>query len=67
MATFQEANQARINLKMQLSNYCWYSSSEVLFDEGDYYIRVLVKKVDKSIKKKIPYFISDVFVRADLV
>lgn len=66
MATFQEANQARVKLKMKLSDYYWYSSSEVLFDEGDYYVRVLVKNFDKNVKKKIPFFVNEVFIRADL-
>jgi hypothetical protein len=54
MATFREANQIRVGLKMKLSNYYWYNSSCVLFDKDDYYIVVHVKRLDNQIRKIIP-------------
>ena len=63
MSTFQEANQAKINLKMRLCNYYWYNSSDVLPVDDDYYICVCVKKVNNKIRKAIPSFVQGTAVK----
>lgn len=61
MSTFKDANQARVHLKMRLSNYYWYNFSDVLSytsNMGSYYIGVSVKYLNQKIKKAIPNYIN---------
>ena len=53
MSLFAEANQARLNLKMQLSNYSWYKSSVVISENGDYLIVVSVRNINNFVKKTV--------------
>lgn len=63
MSTFKEANQARIQLKMKLSNYYWYNSIDVLPYKDDYYLCVYVKTINSAVKKAVPNFIFDTAVK----
>lgn len=63
MSTFQEANQARLHLKMKLCNYYWYHSIDVLPFEDKYYLGVNVKKTSSNIKNIIPTFIKGICVK----
>jgi len=53
MATFSEANQARMTLKMKLSHYSWYNWSTVISEGDGYAILINVKKIDNSIRKVV--------------
>jgi len=53
MATFSEANQARMILKMKLSNYAWYNWSTVISEGDGYAILINVKKIDNSVRKVV--------------
>ena len=63
MSTFKEANQIRIQLKMKLSNYCWYHSSSVLLSSDDYYIGISVKSLDNQVRKVVPPHIDGVSIK----
>lgn len=68
MSTFNEANQARLSLKLKLANYSFYSSSIVASDEADdgYRIIVNVKRLDDSVRKVIPTTVNGVSVKIEL-
>jgi hypothetical protein len=53
MVTFSEANQARMSLKMKLSNYAWYNWSVVISEGDGYAILINVKKIDNSVRKVV--------------
>ena len=53
MVTFSEANQARMSLKMKLSNYAWYNWSTVISEGDGYAILINVKKIDNSVRKVV--------------
>lgn len=63
MATFKEANQVRVGLKMQLSCYSWYMSSGVLAAEDDYYVGITASRVDNKVKKVVPACINGVEIK----
>ncbi len=63
MATFKEANQVHVALKMKLSQYYWYNSSSVTFNEDDYTISVFVKYLDNNVKKVVAPVIGGVSVK----
>ena len=65
MATFSEAHQARMQLKMKLSNYHWYNSSvEVMVPDG-YSVLINVKKIDNTVRKVISPVIGNVEIRTE--
>lgn len=66
MATFKEANQVRLSLKMKLSQYAWYNSSHVISDSDGYSVIVEVKRIDNSVRKLIPPVIDGVDIKAEL-
>jgi hypothetical protein len=66
MATFSEANQARLSLKMKLSQYSWYSSSAVVTATDGYSITVSVKVLDNRVRKLIPPVIEGVSVKTEV-
>lgn len=63
MATFKEANQVRVGLKMQLSCYSWYLSSGVIVSEDDYYVGITSSRIDSKVKKVIPPCINGVGIK----
>jgi hypothetical protein len=66
MATFQEANQVRIGLKMKLSQNWWYSSSAVLTEKEGYSIIVNVRYLDNSVRKIISPVINGVNIKTEI-
>lgn len=67
MSTFNEANQARLSLKMILSNYSWFSYSNVEAENDDYIIVIGVSWTDNSIRKIIPIVHNGVGVKVDVI
>ena len=65
MATFKEANQVRVALKMKLSYFYWYNASGVFSGNGDYHVVVNVKKLDNFVRKQIPPVIDGVVVKVE--
>ena len=64
MTTFFEASQARLILKMKLSNYAWYNDSCVVTDdEEDFAVLIGVSKINQKVRKIIPKKLNDVFIR----
>jgi hypothetical protein len=55
MITFFEANQVRLILKMQLSNYSWYNNCQVLTSEDNsgYLILLGLTKTNNTIQNII--------------
>jgi hypothetical protein len=66
MSTFREANQARLVLKMKLSNYAWYGSSVVVTDNDGFSVVVGVKKIDNQVRKVISPVVDGVSVKTEL-
>lgn len=66
MTTFKAANQVRASLKIRLSRFWWYSSSEVFPGKEDYYIVISVKKLNNFIRKHIPSVIDGVVIKVEL-
>lgn len=66
MATFKEANQVRISLKMKLSVYSWYSSSAVMSESDGYSVLVTVKKLDNHVRKLVAPVIEGVSIKTEL-
>lgn len=65
MATFGEANQAKLSLKMTLSNYAWYQSVAVVSDGDDWCILVHVDKLDTRVRKVVPIVHKGITVKVD--
>jgi len=65
MATFNEANHARLSLKMTLSRYHWYNGSSVLSKDGDYYVVIHASKLDDGVRKIVPIVHKDVSIKVD--
>ena len=66
MATFGEANQARLSLKMTLSNYSWYAGSGVQANNGDWGIVIHTSNIDNKIRKVIPIVHNGVSVKTEV-
>lgn len=66
MATFFEANQTRMSLKMKLSNYAWYNWSVVIAEQDGYSILINVKKIDNSVRKLVAPVVKGVSTRLEL-
>ena len=64
--TFREANLIRAALKMKMSNYYWYNSSCVLFDQDDYCIVIHVKRLDNQVRKAIPPVFEGISIRTEV-
>ena len=64
--TFHSANQARLSLKLLLSNYSWYSGSSVETEGADYCVVVYLESIDNSIRKIIPSVHNSVSVKTDV-
>lgn len=65
MATFRDANQIRLRLKMKLSQYAWYNSILVIPDSDGYFVSVNVKRIDNQIRKTIPPIIDGITVKTE--
>ena len=66
MATYTEAGQVHVQLKMTLSNFAWYHSSLIVSSSDGYSVLVLVRKLDNQVRKVIPQVINGVSIRTDL-
>ena len=66
MATFKEANNVRIALKMKLSVHSWYCSSSVVTEADGYSVVIVVKRLDNQIRKHITPVVSGVSVKAEI-
>lgn len=65
MATYMEANQARLALKMKLNVYYWYNTATIASSDGEYHVIVCVKKINDKIRKIIPQVYNGVFVKTE--
>ena len=63
MATYTEANQARLDLKIKLSTHFWYNNSAIVADGDGYSILIHVRQIDNNVRKIIPNIINSVEVR----
>lgn len=66
MATFREANQVRVSMKMKLSMYSWYSSSAVVSEADGFCVVVSVKHLDNKVRKIITPVVDGVSIKAEL-
>lgn len=66
MSTFSDANQVRLQLKMKLSMYAWYSTSTVVSVDDGFGVVVGVKHMDNSIRKLVPPVVNGVSVKAEV-
>lgn len=66
MVTFFEANQARLAIKMKLSQYAWYSSSAVASEKDGYSVVVGVKTMNNTIRKTIPQVVNGVSIKTEI-
>jgi hypothetical protein len=66
MSSFNEANQARLSLKMMLHYYGWYNGSHVEAERDDYIVVVSVSRMDNSIRKIIPIVHQAVGIKVDV-
>ena len=60
--TFFKANQARLKLKMKVSNYAWYHDCEVIVYNGSYIVLVGIARLDAKIRKIIPIKVDNVII-----
>jgi hypothetical protein len=68
MVIFNDANQARLSLKMQLSRYSWYKGSFVEEGEGgDFAVVIMVEHKDDVVKRTVPVVHNGVDIRTDIV
>lgn len=65
MSSFNDAAQARLSLKMLLSNYWWYEGSVVISDGDSYSVIIYSQIIDNDIKKLVPTVHKDVSVKLD--
>jgi hypothetical protein len=65
MATFNEANQVRVSLKMKLSQFAWYSSSAIIASSDDYSVLVKVKHINNIVRKVISPVIDGVSIKVE--
>lgn len=66
MATFRDANQVRISLKMKLSHHSWYKGSAVGGAADGWGIVVSVKKIDNKVRKLVPPVVGGVSVKTEV-
>ena len=65
MATFKEANQVRLGLKMKLSNFNWYVSSAVISNNEDYYVLIIANQIDNNVRKIVAPVIDGVDIKTE--
>lgn len=66
MATFTEANQVRLSLKMKLFQYSWYSSSLVIPDSDGYAVLVEVNYINNQVRKLIPQVVGGINIKTEV-
>lgn len=65
MATFIEANRARLELKMKLSNYSWYTGSSVTTESDGYGVIIIIQHIDNQIRRIIPFTLNGVNIKTE--
>lgn len=66
MATFHEANQVRLKLKMELYGYAWYNSSSVVSASDGYSVLITVNRLSNEVKKLINPITDGVEVKVEV-
>lgn len=66
MVTFSEANQARLGIKMKLSQYSWYNSSAVISEKDGYAVVVGVSVLNNTVRKTIPPVYNGVSIKTEV-
>jgi len=55
MASFNEANQAKLSLKMKLHFYAFYNGAAVIIgSDGNFEVMIFVRGLDDKVRKTIP-------------
>ena len=65
MASFSEANQIRLSMKMKLSNYAWFDSSGVFPEEDGFGVLIVVSELNNNIRKLIPPVVDGISIKVD--
>jgi hypothetical protein len=65
MATFNEANQVRIQLKMKLSQHSWYNSSAVVAEDDGYSIIIYAEQINNNVRKIVSPVIDGVSIKVE--
>jgi hypothetical protein len=65
MANFNDANQARLSLKMKFSQYAWYDGSAVTLANGEYIVVISVSILNNQVRKLIPPVFNGVYIRTE--
>lgn len=65
-ATFKEANQVRLALKMKFYHYIWYKSTLVVQDNDGYSVVVGVNKLDDQVRKLVSPVVDGVSVKVEI-
>lgn len=66
MATFKEANQVRLALKMKFSQHAWYNTSTVVADNDGYSIVITVHQLDNKVRKLIPPVVDGIGIKTEV-
>jgi hypothetical protein len=66
MHTYNEANQVRLILKMKLYSYSWYNNSEVRPHKEGYSVAIIVREINKKVKRYIPKHINNIPINLEL-
>jgi hypothetical protein len=62
MNDFNLANQARLSIKMLLSNYYWFMGTAIIADGSGWAVVVYAKDIDDKVRKIVPSVHKDVSV-----
>ena len=65
MATFMEANRARLELKMKFSNFAWYNSSSIVSETDGYAVLITVERITNQVRKLIPPVVNGVSIKTE--
>lgn len=67
MASFNEANQVKLALKMMLHFYSWFNNIAVISEDNGYGVMVTVSRMDDKIRKIIPQIRNGVPVKVNVL
>jgi hypothetical protein len=62
-ASFSAANQAKLALKMKLSQHSWYKSAAVEADGDEWCVVITTSKIDDRVKKTVPVVYEGVSIK----
>jgi hypothetical protein len=66
MATFKEANQVHVFLKMKLAIYSWYRGSAVSNVSDGWGVIISVREINNKVRKLIPPVIEGISVKTEV-